>query len=191
MSQPLRMLDLCCGLGGASKAMVDRGWDVVTVDTEPRFNPTILVDIRHWSIDGHFDLVWASVPCTEYARESMPWCRTGNEPDHSIWHAAEDIIRHLDPRWWCIENVRGAQKWMGKPPYHFGPVYLWTNLFLPYVHIDPYKEKRTGKNPAMRSLTPYVVSLAVAESVEEYTPRRTTEPNSGTFLDEGIGSVSC
>ena len=36
------MLDLCCGLGGASRAMRERGWEVVTVDIVPEFNPLSL-----------------------------------------------------------------------------------------------------------------------------------------------------
>lgn len=58
-SLPLLMLDLCCGLKGASAAMRDRGWEVVR-GRRP-------------------DLVWASPPCTEFSRESMPWTKTGND----------------------------------------------------------------------------------------------------------------
>lgn len=36
----LRMLDLFAGLGGASAAMCERGWDVVTVDADPAFGCT-------------------------------------------------------------------------------------------------------------------------------------------------------
>ena len=36
------MLDLCSGLGGASKAMKERGWDVITVDVNPEFSPDVL-----------------------------------------------------------------------------------------------------------------------------------------------------
>lgn len=71
------MLDLFAGLGGASQAMRERGWEVVTVDNDPAFGCTVTADLASWSWDGPTpDLVWASPPCTEFSRESMPWCRS-------------------------------------------------------------------------------------------------------------------
>jgi hypothetical protein len=71
------MLDLFAGLGGASEAMRGRGWDVVTVDADPRFGCTVTADLSGWSWAGKRpDLIWASPPCTEFSREAMPWCRS-------------------------------------------------------------------------------------------------------------------
>ena len=60
----MRMLDLFSGLGGASRAMRERGWDVITVDIEPEFNPSIIADISTYHYEGKLpvDLVWASPP---------------------------------------------------------------------------------------------------------------------------------
>ena len=51
------MLDLFSGLGGASKAMKERGWEVITVDNNPKFNPDICIDIREYHYSG-------PTPCT-------------------------------------------------------------------------------------------------------------------------------
>lgn len=81
------MLDLCCGLGGASKAMKERGWDVITVDIDPEFNPTIVADLRTFHYSGpRPDLVWASPPCTEFSKYSMPesWaCNQGGKKNQT------------------------------------------------------------------------------------------------------------
>ena len=40
-------IDLCCGLKGFSSAFLEGGWEVITVDIEPKFLPDILCDIRN------------------------------------------------------------------------------------------------------------------------------------------------
>jgi site-specific DNA-cytosine methylase len=40
-------IDLCSGLGGFSRAFKDAGWEVVTVDVEERFLPTVVADVRN------------------------------------------------------------------------------------------------------------------------------------------------
>ena len=88
------MLDLCCGLKGASASFLSRGWDVVTLDIDPVFHPDIVADLRDWEWHGgRPDLIWLSDPCTEFSRESMPWCKTGNTPDLSIVQGGLRVIR--------------------------------------------------------------------------------------------------
>ena len=41
----MQILDIFAGLGGASAAFKDRGWDVVTVDNDPRFDCTHTADL--------------------------------------------------------------------------------------------------------------------------------------------------
>ena len=46
------MLDLGSGLGGASLAMKKRGWNVVTMDIDPRFGTDVVADMLTWSWRG-------------------------------------------------------------------------------------------------------------------------------------------
>lgn len=169
MRAPLLMLDLCCGLKGASAAMSARGWDVVTVDIEPRFSPTVVADLRSWSWNGRRpDLVWASPVCTEFSRESMPWCRTGKAPDMSLVEACVRIVRECEPRFWLLENVQGAIRWfrplLGEPRYRLRPIFLWgegpVTFQPPSVRI--WKKQHTGARSDLKSMIPWHLS-AIAE----------------------------
>lgn len=172
MNNELLMIDLCCGLKGASAAMRNRGWKVVTVDVKPEFSPDIVADVRFWSWQGDEPLlVWASPPCDEFAREFMPWSRTGRPPDLSIVDGCKRIIKECHPKFWIIENVRGAVPHLGKPTQIINPFYLWG--FFP--HLGRFRVQRRHKESlpstakAERAKIPYSFSLAVAKIIESQT----------------------
>lgn len=173
MQRP-RMLDLFAGLGGASAAMVARGWSVTTVEIDETF-PAYHRDVTTYSPPvGSFDLVWASPPCTEFSRESMPWCRTGNVPSVDLVREAMRVIDQAKPRFWVIENVRGSLKWLrpilGQPIAHLGPVWLWgvvpDGIVWP-AHVAPYKQNLSSRRRAERSRIPVAISEALAKAVED------------------------
>ena len=67
--QPLRLLDLYAGTGSASRVYQSAGWEVVTVDNDPKGNYTHPVDILSWDYKahypvGHFHTIVCSPPCT-------------------------------------------------------------------------------------------------------------------------------
>lgn len=162
------MLDLCSGLGGASAAMKDRGWDVLRVDVDAVFEPDVVADVREFIYTGPpLDLVWASPPCTEFARASMPWFADTGDPDLSIVQACLSIISAAGPRYWVLENVRGAVPWLNRPVrLRCGPFYLWGN-FPPFrLDVPPFKERLSGKQKAERARVPYALSEALARAVE-------------------------
>ena len=140
----MRMLDLFSGLGGASRAMREAGWEVITVDNDPSFNPDICIDIRDFHffnvLYGHVDLLWASPPCEEFSRWSMPWCRKKNPapPSLDLLKATIRIIDEANPDYWVIENVRGAVPFfrplLGEP-IRSGSRYLWGCL--PIIDPEP------------------------------------------------------
>lgn len=163
------MLDLCAGLGGASQAMRDRGWDVVTLDNDPRFGCDITADLSTWHYHGpRPDLVWISPPCTEFARESMPWCRTGALPDMTLIAAARRIVVEIGPRYWILENVRGAVPYLGPAREIHGPFFLWgyfPSLGRPLLRMRP-KESYSSDQRAERAMIPRALSEAVAAAIE-------------------------
>jgi len=173
MSRTLLVLDLFCGLGGFSKAFRERGHRVIGVDIVPPCE--VQADVKRLPFPKSFrpDVILASPPCTEYAREWMPWSRTGKEPDHSLMHAAYKAVATYKPRWWVIENVRGAvQYW---PPYRLriGSRFLWGKFpipaLLPNEAICHGKERLgpTVKDRArVRAIIPYPISLALCQSIE-------------------------
>ena len=167
---PLLMVDICAGLKGTSAAMVARGWEVITLDNDLAFKPDILCDLRCWNWEGiKPDLMWFSPPCTEFAREFMPWSRTGKTPDLSIYQACIRIIQEVQPRYWIIENVKGAIKYFGKPAASIGPFFLWG--FFPDLGkiklSGRKKESLSSSHSAERAKIPFELSLAVAQAIEQ------------------------
>jgi len=142
-------------------------------------HPDILADIREWNYHGpgRVDLVWASPPCTEFAKFGMKcFYPSPPLPDKSIWEACRRIINDVNPRYYVIENVKGAIKFMGPPQQIIKPFYLWTNLpSLPHMRFKDKQPKewttvKDGFNTAMcRAMIPRELSMAVAVLVAGQT----------------------
>ena len=173
MAAPI-MLDLCCGLKGASHEMAASGWNVLTLDVESKFAPDVVADLTTWEYTGpRPDLIWCSPPCTEFSRESMPWCRTGNAPDMALVMACKRIIEQVKPRYWVIENVRGAIKYLepifGRPRASFGPFFLWGVFPLAgaYGLADFRKKESWGSDQqAERAKVPAIVGRMIMDGIK-------------------------
>lgn len=135
-------LDLCCGKGGWSRGLLAADWDVIGVDIEQwdgypgYFMKDDVRKIHGPMLDKtngrEIKLVVASPPCQEFSYRSFPFkrCRELAEkvpPDKSIWKACERIAKECKAPL-ILENVRGAQKYMGKAKAHYGSFYLWGDV---------------------------------------------------------------
>ena len=98
-----------CGTGSIGKAFKKQGWEVVSLDLNPKGGATITADVLAWDYTvfekGHFDFVWASPPCTEYsiARTTAKTPRNFELADSIVARTLE-IIGHLEPKAWLMEN---------------------------------------------------------------------------------------
>lgn len=141
-------IDLCSGLGGFSEAFVKRGWEVVRIDNDPRFEKvphTRIFDIQLWPewsrvfFGDHYDIVLASPPCTVFSKASTDryWIKGRGIP--KTWATVEgirtvmyclDLIDYIKPRWWVLENPQGMLRHiLGMPKvttYHAS----WGSLML-------------------------------------------------------------
>lgn len=168
------MLDLCCGLGGASRAMRDRGWQVITLDIDPQFNPDIVADLCEWVYHGPpVDLLWISPPCIDFARDHLPWIKTDVLPDMSIARAARRHVDTIPARHWVVENVVGALRYFnplfGEPRHMQRPYFLWGNfppLGQPRISDRRHKQSYNSARRAERAQIPYAISEALALAVE-------------------------
>jgi len=65
------LLELFSGTGSVGRAFRSRGWDVISVDNDPKAHADIRKDILEFEtkelLDRKVDLVWASPPCTLYS----------------------------------------------------------------------------------------------------------------------------
>jgi hypothetical protein len=174
------MLDLCCGLGGASRAMRERGWRVVRVDNLAICKPDVVADVRALPLRPFkIDLLWASPPCAQFTLWGLPWkqaVRLRREPDLSIVNAVRAAVDEWQPSYWVIENVWASRRWL--TPI-LGPVramidghVLWGNLpgLVPQFKRTGSKTKET-RGPGrlrhqLRAIIPYEISLAMALATE-------------------------
>lgn len=143
MTAPLA-IDLFCGLGGWTEALLAEGYDVIGFDIERhvygehRYPGMLAIqDVRtlHGSQFRNAALIVASPPCQGYSYRAMPWKRAKAlpPPDNTLFEACfriqreacEAAGRHIPL---IVENVRGAQKWVGRARWNFGSFYLWGDV---------------------------------------------------------------
>jgi hypothetical protein len=137
-------IDLFCGLGGWTEGLLAEGYDVIGFDIErheygEHLYPGLLViqDVLtlHGSQFKDAALIVASPPCQAYSYRAMPWKRAKAlpPPDNTLFEACfriqreacEAAGRHIPL---IVENVRGAQKWVGRARWNFGSFYLWGDV---------------------------------------------------------------
>ena len=106
---PKKLLELFSGSGSIGKAFRAKGWDVVSLDIDPKTEADIHEDILTWDYKsfpvGEFDAIWASPCCTQYscARTSAATPRNLDLADSLVKRSLE-IIAYFQPKTWFLEN---------------------------------------------------------------------------------------
>lgn len=147
-------IDLYCGLGGWAEGFLAEGYDVVGFDIERHDYGTggysgqlVLQDVLtlHGSQFKGAAVIVASPPCQFYSYTAMPWKKAKQlakdyrsnmelyESANRLFNACfriqreacEAAGRHIPL---IVENVRGAEPWVGRARWHFGSYYLWGDI---------------------------------------------------------------
>lgn len=156
----LRLLDCFCGRFGWGRAFAARGWEVVGIDlVEPPevpegcefvrgdiltmecYDGKIWIDLEHsdgWEPHslGRFDFICASSPCEEFSVWNMRMFHP-NPPYPELGIKLFNHTRSLcegSQIPYVMENVKGAQQFVGRAQRRCGPFHLWGNavpLLLP------------------------------------------------------------
>ena len=128
-TEPRRMLDLFSGTGSVGRVYQREGFEVTTVDSDPRWGADIQVDVLEWDYKaqfkpGHFEVIVCGLPCTEFSVALTTRPRNLDLADQLAEKALE-IIRYLKPRCWWLESPRW---WLlRRRTYMAG---------LPYINVD-------------------------------------------------------
>lgn len=118
-----RLLDLFTGTGSVAKVAKDLGYEVLTLDMDPRCKPDICANIMDFDYTiwqpEQFDIVWASPPCDTFsvARKCNIGRMVKNELMTSerllqdmenigvpILRRTQEIIEYLKPKTYFVEN---------------------------------------------------------------------------------------
>lgn len=174
MKEPLA-IDLCCGLGGWTEGLIAEGYRVVGYDIEAheygeekypgelRLENVLTLNGAQFKDAA---LIVASPPCQEFSYMAMPWSRakakaaairadeTGAalakltalfDACFRIQHeACAAAGRHIPL---VVENVKGAQPWVGRAKWSFGSYFLWGDVpaLMPIQKYHQRQKVRAGE----------------------------------------------
>lgn len=161
-NKPL-VIDLFCGLGGWAEGFLAEGYTCIGFDIERHDHGTggypgqlVIQDVLtlHGSQFKDAAVIVASPPCQEYSYMAMPWSRAkkiaeeyrSGVRDVKNLTALFDVCFRLqiEASWAAqryipliVENVRGAQPWVGRSRWHYGSFHLWGDVpaLMPWTGI--------------------------------------------------------
>jgi len=161
-------VDFYCGLGGWAEGFLAEDFEVIGFDIERHDYGTgsypghlvlqdVLTLVGKQFTNPRIACFVASPPCQEPSYRAMPWKRAkalnAIGPPHkfiALFDACFRIQREVYEATGrriplIVENVVGAQKWVGRAAWHFGSYYLWGDLPA-LMPIPSRRAKINGQN---------------------------------------------
>lgn len=155
-TQPPLVIDLFCGLGGWTEGFLAEGWRSRGYDIEAHqygeerypgeFVQRDILDM-HGSEIADADMIVSSSPCTDYSYMAMPWSLAKAKATAIRADETGELLRKLNALFdaqfrlqreaseaagryipMVVENVRGAQPWVGQARGSYGSYYLWGDV---------------------------------------------------------------
>lgn len=194
MSKPL-MIDLYAGLGGWADGGLAENFDVIGFDIvrhqygQAQYPAQLVIQdvlTLHGAQFKDAALIVASPPCQAYSYRAMPWKRAKAlpPPDNTLFEACfkiqreacEAAGRHIPL---VVENVCGAQKWVGRARWHYGSFYLWGDVpaLMPITHREQMKSD-------------IVVRHQGCTNFHQSQERRETKNNGGSWFNVAHNTTS-
>jgi hypothetical protein len=154
-------IDLCAGRGGfSSKFKQDNDWEVVTVELDKKFKPTICADVTRLPLKANLqpDCLLAGPPCERNSIACSQWPKKGIGLALQVVGACLEAVVYLKPKAWLLENPKGRLRWfIPVPPkatvnycdydqfYKAAkPTDLWGNVSLPMAKAQHISKLRRG-----------------------------------------------
>lgn len=148
MPKPLA-IEMYSGLSGWGEGLIAEGYRVVAFDLVDMFRQTgtqrpegielVLQDVLtiHGKQFRDAAIICSSSPCQEFSYRSLPFKRCKSlgppllgiklfEAQFRIQREASEAAGHHIPM--VVENVRGAQPWVGRAKWHYGSYYLFGDV---------------------------------------------------------------
>jgi hypothetical protein len=165
--EPLRLLDLFCGVGGWSKGFLSLGWQCTGVDRCNLGYPGefVLADVRELARDyiDSFDAVVASSPCEEFARAWLPWLRCDKTPTAeaiALLELSVEIVTAKPNR--IAECSKFAARHVSGATLLDNRYALWGDVPAILPAVATRKSRMNGRNPAQRAEIPPELSMWIA-----------------------------
>ena len=121
----MKVLELFCGTKSVGKVCEEKGHEVISLDIEKKFNPTICIDFIEWDYKSitNLDIIWASPDCSCYSmaagnhhfnKDREPKTEKCKKSLQILKKLKECINYHLSKNpnlIYFIENPRARMRW--------------------------------------------------------------------------------